>query len=437
MYKKWFCGILAVILLISLAACGRNDTPEETVHEIEHHQMVASPMGLELFEQPESTTLPGRIAIITGIPQTWRSGASERNLLVSQLMDRYGSGNIRHFMHSQFAWLPEEQAYLLSVMEEIAQDSETKVVIFSPAALGTDYAASWLREQRDDIFIIFLEHNTRTFGGIDAHINNTVSRGAAIADLVLNINMEALNQMIPVQAQRLGAETIVFLDIYPEELERYGIEDFHAVSRDLMRAAAQEIGLNFVEVFRSEYVVQCGSSAHMYLYETLPGIIEEHGRDIVLIGLGDERMFWETMSYGTIFPSHVTMTPSPFDIVDWLFVPSVDTMHMDFHSKYNIRHIIEETRKTLEEIGMLGRVSTWPVSVSMMLTYAAVEYGIMWMNGEVPQEGIDTAVLGRIMVDFIAEYSGEVGLGVTFTPLWDDGTAHLHYIQVFMDYLTY
>lgn len=397
MQRKWYRLLLAFVFLLGLTACGSDEA---------------------LFQKPE---LPGKIAIIT---DEWNWNGSYTSAV--SLVEKYGAENVIHLTWS--GWRDSE---MLSFVELIAQDPEIKVLIINPACFETDQIVSLLREQRKDIFIIYVEYAIL----IDSDdFTNSVS----MANLILNANMHEVNRTIPMQAQKLGTETIISFSIDPNSYSYpYGfydsLEEYH-----MMRAISEEIGLNFVEVFRGEYEIQCGSSLSGYIERTLPGLIEKYGNDIVLVGLCSERLLWYSLSQGLIYPSSQTFLPSPYFIAQNLSIPALIEMEREeFFRKDNLAFIIGETRKELEERNLLGRISTWPVSTCYMFAYVAVKYSIMWMNNEVPQEGIDIEVIEQIMVDFIAESTGEYEWGVGLVPLSHNSIVYPNYLLVFLDFMTY
>ena len=118
-------------------------------------------------------------------------------------------------------------------------------------------------------------------------------------------------------------------------------------------------------------------------------------------------------------------------------LPLIGLSKKDLFDINNLEFVIDEIRKFLDEEDMRGRISTEPVLASTMFKYAALEYGIKWMYGEVSGDDIDLVILERIMVDFIARYSGEEGLGVSLSLREKDGSVYSHYILVDMDFIVY
>ena len=406
MPKKLFGLLLAAILLCGTAACGG-----------------------AMFSEPEvsaSGVLPGKIAIITDQKDAYYQGSKERYYSARQLAEEYGPEDIIHFTWPKFWHDSDAEDKMRLVMEEIANDQEIKILIIAYADSGTDAMVSELRKQRNDLFIAYAGYNANNYG-------------APFVDLILNINIPDMKNAIIEQAGKLGAKTLVSFcysidDFYNFELS-YDYDDYFEELGKL-RKKCQEIGLDFVEV-HGLYEIQCGSSLHAYMEKNIPKLVEQYGKDIAFMGLDDDRLLWYCLD-GLLYPSPY-VDPSPLMIASALFIPALAEMESseEFYYIDNLPHIIAETRNALKEKNMLGRVSTWPVPADMIFTYAAAEYGVKWINGEVPKDGIDVAVLGQIMTDFIAESTGEEGLGVSLKPLSVDGEVYPNNILVLMDYMVY
>jgi hypothetical protein len=93
--------------------------------------------------------------------------------------------------------------------------------------------------------------------------------------------------------------------------------------------------------------------------------------------------------------------------------------------------------KKLAAKNMNGRLSTWPIPVSMLTTYAVTEYAIKWISGEAPKEGVDEALLKQCM----AVYAGnQCSVRTWGTHAVDEEIADGKYPNWFFvseDYITY
>jgi len=100
-----------------------------------------------------------------------------------------------------------------------------------------------------------------------------------------------------------------------------------------------------------------------------------------------------------------------------------------------LKNVISQTAAKLDEKGVLGRFSTWPVPVSMMGTIASTEYAIKLMNGEIADTSkIDFAVLEQCMADY-------AGVAVKTNPYAETANGNTvtydNYRLIIMDFLTY
>jgi len=416
------CGVLLVfVLALCLAACTGGEARPESAQPLPQPEPTVPVLPPQPAPEPEPEplappTLPGRIAIIT---DNWHD--SEEYLSATSLVEEHGAENIVHLI-----WPGWRESEIITLAEYIAKDSEIRVVIVNHSRSGIHILASTLRELRDDIFIIYAQFAP-----------HPDSDAFDYAGLIITADMQEVWRQTPAQARALGADTLVLFAPDPELL---GFREGELEGRLLWRARAEEAGLNFVEALYGDLGDSPGISE--FIGYVLPGLVEEHGNDLVFVGLSSERLLWHPLGMGAIYVApQAHPAPSPYFLAghfrylasDWLR----EVGRAEFIAKENLARIIEETRSVLEEVGLLGRVSTWPVSTRSMFTYAAVEYAIMWMSGELPEEGVGSEALRQIMVDFIARYAAEPEWGVALTPLEYEGTVYPHYLLVFLDFMTY
>jgi len=400
---------------------------QPTQYDPEPIQYKEEPTEYETEYTLETSPTPSRVAVLT-LPMGW-GGHGCSSYIAGWLQDKHGSDMIFH----DTRWVGSRAA-MAQTAEDIIQDMNIGVVVVSPAERGTNYFISKIREQRDDIFIIYIGYDS--YGYHDPpYISQTFSEAAHMADLILNIDMMEMYRRLPAQAQKLGAETLVFLYIEPDDDSQWVVDTSY--EKNLMRAASGEIGLQFIELSRSPWAIGCGSSYNSYLWDYVFPLIAEYGNNTTFIGLGGHRMFAMLAHSGAIYlPSYAQSSPS--NIMNGMLLYGVHGgLNFDERPINNLELVIQEIRKTLAGKDMLGRVSSWPISASTLLTYAAVEYGFKWMNGEVLYDGIDSEILQQIMENIISTYTGEEGLGATLTQRTYNGNSYPHYLLVFIDFMTY
>ena len=336
----------------------------------------------------------------------------------AELANRHGAENVLLYTW-QAGWRDDVIAEWTAIINEIAQNPAIRVLIIDPAGTNMADIVAILCQQRDDIFIAYTGYRHPFW-----------RYPSPEANLVLDFDVDGMARAFPAQAYAMGAQVLVyFCNSY--------VSDRHRM--DMMRDKSTEIGLLFVEVDTKDYI-QCGSSAHMFIQETLPPLMEEHGTNIVFFGPDNERVLgfwsWSGLDYFIYLPIYSEwLEPHPLDIAHSLRVVEFSSGQPE--ETYNIAYLIEGIREALEEREALGRVASWPVSMRLLLPLAAAEYGLMWAQGEVPQEGIDMGALEQIMVDIIAEYTGLQYHGVTLTSFEADGATHDNFILVLPDWLVY
>ncbi|MCL2108237.1 MAG: DUF3798 domain-containing protein [Oscillospiraceae bacterium] len=204
--------------------------------------------------------------------------------------------------------------------------------------------------------------------------------------LTLVFDYEKMAEILPVKAQELGADTIIYFRHETEPDSDYVETERHRI----MREKCDEIGLLFVE--QPFYHPTCGSDYARFMGEEVSPIVEEYGTDSVIVGLDN----WRVFSMRTIFvPTHQGWFECPIGINQYRF--------SNYNSEDEIPRQIEVARENLAEIGELGRVASWAMPMKTLFALAAAEYGDISENSE---QGIDLIRLEKIMRDIITENTG-------------------------------
>ncbi|MCL2404513.1 MAG: DUF3798 domain-containing protein, partial [Defluviitaleaceae bacterium] len=239
--------------------------------------------------QNSAPSLPGKIAIIT--QESFTQSAHHSSNWVIALTEEHGPENVIIYTwptHNHNVTATETE----DMITKIAQNTEIGVLIIDPATYGTDHIVNILRQQRNDIFIAYIGYYTTTNPN---------------ANLILSIDTEEMTRRFPSNAMELGADTLIFFyDTMTWDDEVYVESYIHG----MMREKSAEIGLAFVEVDIAG-AIQCGSSFAMFMTETIPPLLEEHGTNIVLYGLDNERVFWDWRNNGFIY---LPMYPSWYQL---------------------------------------------------------------------------------------------------------------------------
>ena len=443
MRKTFMIFITVVTTALFLAGCGEHQSTYYA--QVDEDQVLVTVPPLEIYEhedeieeyiqEPETSA---KIAVLH------RDSGTSRFDWLAALEKRYGAENVLIYTWPDL-WFNDFVAMQReTIINEIVQNQEISVLIVNPARYGTDYFMGMLREQRDDIFVVYLDYSDDEWSDIDLPFRaNNLSDATVKADLILGLDEHEWLQRFPAQAQALGATAMVYFYNegqwdWDEETEssvfvRLEESEMHR----LLREKSAEIGLGFIEV-DIENAIQCGSSYHMFTERVIPPLFQEYGKDIVLFGIWADRELWrwwvEDFIYLPMHPPGSWSDPHPMWIATELSM--FDDSLLDLKEN-EIPEIIEKIREVLEQRDLLGRIAGMPIPMDQLLPIAAVEYSMLRTQGEVPEDGIDVNVLQLIMIDIIADLTGLQNHGVSLRAFTQNGATYENYILVLVDHLIY
>lgn len=379
--KKFISLLLALMMVLSLAACAQpaQNTP-------------ADPGAFE-----------GKIAIVTNTLSQNEEEYRSAELMVA----KYGEEKIMHVLWPDNFMTEQEQ--MISTIAKIGSDPDVKALIINQAVPGTNASVDKLLETRDDMFIVYC---TPQENPPDV---------AQRADLILNPDELKMGDNIPVQAQKLGAKTLVHYS-FPRHMSIVML----AARRDLMIAKCKEIGLEFYDATAPDPTSDVGvPGAQQFILEDVPKLVDRFGKDTAFFSTNcamQTPLIKACADEGAIYPQ--PCCPSPYH-----GFPSALGIESTGYSVDAMANVISETAKALKEKGVLGRFSTWPVPVAMMNTVASTEYAVEWIKGNVGDE-LDVKVLEEKMADY-------ANLTVSTSPYTEEGLEIPHFRLIIMDFLTY
>ena len=399
--KRLISLILALMMVLSLAACAQ---PAQTTPPAEEKPAEEKPAEEKPAEEkPVEEAFEGIIAIVTNT----LSQNEEEYRSAELMVNRYGEDKIMHVLWPDNFMTEQEQ--MISTIAKIGSNPDVKGLIINQAVPGTNAAVDKLLETRDDIFISYC---TPQENPPDV---------AERANLILNPDELKMGDAIPVQAQKLGAKTLVHYS-FPRHMSIVML----AARRQLMIDKCKEIGLEFYDAQAPDPTSDVGvPGAQQFILEDVPKLVKRFGKDTAFFSTNcamQTPLIKATVDEGAIYPQ--PCCPSPYH-----GYPSALGIESTGYTVDAMANVISETAKALKEKGVLGRFSTWPVPVAMMNTVASTEYIIEWINGNVGDE-LDVDVLE----DKMSEYAE---LTVTSSPYTEEGLEIPHFRLIIMDFLTY
>lgn len=394
--KKIISILLVFIMVFSLGACAKKTEAPAATPATETPAAETPAAEAEPFE--------GKIAIVTNT----LSQNEEEYRSAQQMVEKYGEDKIMHVLWPDNFMTEQEQ--MISTITKIGSDPEVKALIINQAVPGTNAAVDKLLETRDDMFIAYCvpQENPPDV--------------AARADLILNPNELGMGATIPEQAKALGAKTFVHYS-FPRHMSVVLL----SARRDLMIEKCKEIGIEFVDATAPDPTGDAGvPGAQQFILEDVPKMVEKYGKDTAFFSTNcamQTPLIKACYDAGAIYPQ--PCCPSPYH-----GFPSALGIESTGYTVDAMANVISETAKKLDEKGLLGRFSTWPVPVSMMNTVASTEYAIKWINGEVGDE-LDTKVLEQLMTEYAD------GIEVVTSPYVEGSTEYPTFRLIMMDFLTY
>ena len=359
-----------------------------------------------------------KIAIITNDvtcnEEEYRSAA--------QMVAKYGEDKIIHKV-----WpvkFPEEGEQMIRIVQQIAADPDIKALIINQAVQNTMAAVDKLLETRSDIFLVAIQP-TENPPDIARRFN-----------LVLNTDEVAMGYGMPAQAKKMGAKTFVHLS-FPRHMSYALISARYAI----LVEECKKQGLDFVTYTIPDPTGDIGMyGAQQVMLEEIPKLIKHYGEDTAFFctncGL-QIPLIRAVVDFHGIYVQ--PCCPSPFHGFPLALglVSEGQSVFDVAGTKDAVSVTVAKITEKLREKNMIGRVSTWPVPVAMMNTAAATEYAFKWINGEVPKNGIDLAVLKKCMANYAGVECSVRTLGTEDADKDVADQAYPNWVMVREGYLTF
>lgn len=389
--KKILCALLVLTLVFSLVACG---------------QKPASGGGEEAKDGEEVVQEDNwKIAIITNTV----SQNEEEYRSAEFVQKKYGKDRVVHELWPDNFMTEQEQ--MISVLTKLAADPDIKAVIINQAVPGTNPSVDKFLEARDkdDVLIVY------------ASPQENAPDVSVRADFALQPDELAMGSTIPNQAKKQGAKTFVHYS-FPRHMSIPML----AERRSLMKAECAKIGLEFVDATAPDPTSEAGvTGAQQFILEDVPKMVKKYGKD--------------TSFFSTNCSMQVPLIKAAFDAGAIYSQPCCPSPYHGFPSALGLQvpedivgglqDVIDQTTKIIEDAGLGGRFSTWPVPAAMMATIASADYAVKWINGETNGK-VDEKVLAECMSDY-------AGLDITLNPYVEEGVSYDNYLLFLMDFLTY
>lgn len=296
----------------------------------------------------------------------------------------------------------------ITTIVSAADNPLTKAVVVISGQSGLIPAFQQIKEKNSDIITIA------------APVYDEPDMMAQYIDLILDTDWIKRGETIPQKAAEMGATTFIHYS-FPTHLSKPLISG----RKDMMQETCEALGIEWVEVITPDPQTGDGVEAmQQFLREDIPRQIAEYGTDINIFGSNCpmyDVILDEVIDEKLIMAEQCCPTPTQS-------FPTVLGLEIEMEDSMDYNGINDLISDKLAECDMTGRISAWPIPVTVYMpqlgVYVAME---MIENGFDPlnAENLETLSLEKF------------GVEVDFEPLEDNGTTYNNYFVMIMDSIFY
>ena len=338
--KKILAILLALVMLLSVAACG-------VVEPVASDEVVDTNVENE-------DTAAYKIGIITGTV----SQGEEEYQAAQKLKEAYPDIVVTATYPDNFS---SETEQTIATVTNMASDPAVKAIIFVQAVPGATAAINKVKETRDDILFVT---------GVCAEDPAVI---AAAADICMLVDEIAMGTTIIDQAHKMGAKTFVHVSF-----ERHLGYATISARKELFEKRCEELGIQYVEATAPDPTGDAGvTGAQAWITENIKVYVDQYGKDTAFFSTNcsmQEPLILQCAELGAIFPQQCC--PSPYHGYPSAFAISTAGHEGD------VEYILGAIKDKVAEFGNEGRMSTWGTPVNMLMIEAGYDYAVKYCEGK-------------------------------------------------------
>ena len=266
---------------------------------------------------------------------------------------------------------------------QFAEDPDVKAIIMVQAVQGATAAYTKIKETRPDILLI---------AGVPAEDPSDI---AAAADVVMGVDEIHGGEQIVETSKEWGAEVLIHYSFarhmgYETIVARYNI----------MKDEAELAGIELVMRDAPDPTGDAGmTGAQTFILSDVPKVMEEYaGKKVAFFttncGMQEALQAAVLKEANAYYP--LPCCPSPFH-----GFPSSLGLAIEPEEWGNVESYLTKMAAKLDEMGALGRVTTWPVGVNMSMILASYQYAKDWI-----ENGGERTNMEKLTAD-IADVAGQ------------------------------
>lgn len=302
----------------------------------------------------------------------------------------------------------EEIETCISTIVSSADDPLMKAVIVSSGQSGLIPAFQQIKEKNPDILTI------------SAPIFDEPEMMSKYIDLNLDTNWLERGRTIVEKANKMGAKTFVHYS-FPTHLSKPLI----SARKDKMKETCEKLGMKFVEVVTPD--PQTGDSVEamqQFLQEDIPRQIEKYGKDTNIFGSNCpmyDVIIKEALNLKYMVAEQCCPTPTQA-------YPTVLGLEISEEDQSNFDKINDMISEKVDAAGMKGRLSGWPIPVTVYMPQFAVEVAKEVIENDFDYK--DATKLNELTKE-------KFGVEVDYTKLEDKGKTFDNYFVMLMESIFY
>ena len=244
-------------------------------------------------------------------------------------------------------------------------------------------------------------------------------------DMIIDPDKLAMGRTIVENAKKMGATTFIHYS-FPRHMAMQSLAQRH----DVIKATCEEVGINFIDVTTPDPLSDAGvTGTQQFIIEDVPKEIAQYGKDTAFFGTNTammDVMVKSIVQAGGLLPS--TCDPSPFQgFTSGLSIEIPEDKASD------PQYAVEQIRAKLAELGMSGRMQTWPVSSSLLYFKSIFEYAKQYAEGQITEKTDIDAML-KIM-DQIADEMAGIDCNCYLEPWKTNDKTYQHLVGFQMDFI--
>lgn len=307
-----------------------------------------------------------------------------------------------------------EQEVLVSTALGLVADPDVAALLIFQEPAGASAAVKACRDVRPDVLYM---------AAVVAEDPDVVDE---VFDVVVDPAKIPMGESIVKLAKEMGATTFVHYS-FPRHMAMESLAQRH----DVMKKTCEEVGIEFVDATSPDPLSDAGvTGTQQFILEDIPKKIAQYGKDTAFFGTNTammDVMVKAVVDNGGLLPS--TCDPSPFQ-----GFTSGLSIEIPEDKSNDPQYAVEQIRAKLADLGMTGRLATWPVSSSMLYFNSIFEYAKEWADGTI-SEKTDVDALTKAF-DSVADKMAGMDCNIYLNPWEANGKTYSHLLGFQMDFIT-